>query len=113
MEGPHGARVTTSRRHRLEEASESFWGSPVTTMQVARAMDTSEGRSLKSMGPGNFQAIREIGQGAFGKVHPQHLILGLSSRTVPTTILIGLHRDAQCRISANRVLSQLSLLMDA
>lgn len=52
----------------------TFRGSPVTDLRLATDVNRNTVRALKAMGPSDFQAVREIGQGAFGKVcHPYSL----------------------------------------
>lgn len=46
----------------------TFRGSPVTDLQLASDVNRNTVRALRTMGPSDFQAVREIGQGAFGKV---------------------------------------------
>ena len=53
--------------------------SPVTNMHVGGSCEVGE-RQEEVTGPGNFRAVREIGQGAFGKVnaHCRSAIMRLS-----------------------------------
>lgn len=46
----------------------TFRGSPVTELRLATDVNRNTVRALRAMGPSDFQAVREIGQGAFGKV---------------------------------------------
>lgn len=48
----------------------TFRGSPVTDLQLASDVNRNTVRALRTLGPSDFQAVREIGQGAFGKVCP-------------------------------------------
>jgi hypothetical protein len=66
-----------SRRH---HGPESFVDSPVTNVRVAGSGEVSDESMLEVTGPGNFQAIREIGQGAFGKVSLQLVPTHCASR---------------------------------
>eukprot|EP00892_Ulva_mutabilis_P008167 jgi/Ulvmu1/5722/UM024_0075.1 len=47
----------------------TFRGSPVTELRLATDVNRNTVRALRAMGPSDFQAVREIGQGAFGKVY--------------------------------------------
>lgn len=47
----------------------SLASSPVVAHQVGTAINASEARAYGMVGPQDFKAIREIGQGAFGKVY--------------------------------------------
>lgn len=69
-DGPSSIALEKRRAGRLEAASASFRGSPVTTVQVAQAGPSADASSIGVLGPGTFRAIREIGRGAFGKVRP-------------------------------------------
>lgn len=46
----------------------SYRGSPVTDVRLATEINHTTVTALQSIGPSDFQAVREIGQGAFGKV---------------------------------------------
>jgi hypothetical protein len=46
----------------------SYRGSPVTDVRLATEVNDTTVSALRSIGPRDFQAVREIGQGAFGKV---------------------------------------------
>lgn len=46
----------------------SYRGSPVVDVRLATDVNHNTVKALRSVGPSDFQAVREIGQGAFGKV---------------------------------------------
>lgn len=46
----------------------SYRGSPVVDVRLATEVNHTTVSALRSIGPSDFQAVREIGQGAFGKV---------------------------------------------
>lgn len=47
----------------------SYRGSPVVDVRLATEVNHTTVSALRSIGPSDFQAVREIGQGAFGKVY--------------------------------------------
>lgn len=65
--------ISVSSKNNAGSAAESlskgtFRGSPVTDLRLATDVNRNTVRALRTLGPSDFQAVREIGQGAFGKV---------------------------------------------
>lgn len=53
----------------------AYRGSPVVDVRLATDVNHTTVKALRSLGPSDFQAVREIGQGAFGKVWQVQILL--------------------------------------
>lgn len=66
------ARINTRRGSDVLKGS--YRGSPVVDVRLATDVNHNTVKVLRSVGPSDFQAVREIGQGAFGKVCCRQLL---------------------------------------
>lgn len=60
--------VRVNTRRSSDVLKGSYRGSPVVDVRLATDVNPKTRNALRSIGPSDFQAVREIGQGAFGKV---------------------------------------------